>query len=173
MPGSVYGGGRLQLTGDGFLSGLGRVLRVAAPIAASFIPGAGALGALARAGSTAQRVAQVARVALPALAAAGAPSRGEALARSGQAIARVPSFPLPRFERDPRPMPPPIRTDARFRTEVIGRRRFRRMNPLNPKALRRATRRLAGFHSFAVATERELRKLAPMKRTAVGRKPCR
>jgi len=172
MPGSVYGGGRLQLTGDGFLSGLGRVLRVAAPIAASFIPGAGAIGALARAGSTAQRVAQVARVALPALA--GAASRGEAAARGGQAIARVPSFPLPRFERDPRPLPPPIRTDARFRTEVIGRRRFRRMNPLNPKALRRATRRLAGFHSFAVATERELRKLAPMKRTSsAGRKPCR
>jgi len=53
-----------------------------------------------------------------------------------------------------------------------GRRRYRHMNVLNAKALGRATRRLAGFHKFAQATETELRKLAPHKR-AVGRKKCR
>lgn len=52
------------------------------------------------------------------------------------------------------------------------RRRYRHMNVLNPKALGRATRRLAGFHKFATATETELRKLAPRSR-AVGRKKCR
>lgn len=55
-----------------------------------------------------------------------------------------------------------------------GPRRYRRMNPLNPKALKRATRRLAGFHTFAQNTEKELRKLAPQKRScAPRRKACR
>lgn len=54
------------------------------------------------------------------------------------------------------------------------RRPYRRMNPLNPKALKRATRRLAGFHTFATSTERELRKLAPVKRSCAPRKKsCR
>jgi len=40
-------------------------------------------------------------------------------------------------------------------------RRRRRMNPLNPKALRRATRRLASFNKMAKKTQAELAKLAP------------
>lgn len=37
----------------------------------------------------------------------------------------------------------------------------RRMNVLNPKALRRATRRLSGFNRMAKKTQKELAKLAP------------
>ncbi len=44
--------------------------------------------------------------------------------------------------------------------------RRRRMNPLNPKALRRATRRLSSFNKFAVKTQKELAKLAPPRRRA-------
>lgn len=43
-----------------------------------------------------------------------------------------------------------------------GRRR-RRINPLNPKALRRAVRRLAGFQTFAIVTQRALARLAPRR----------
>ncbi len=39
-----------------------------------------------------------------------------------------------------------------------------RMNPLNPRALVRATRRLASFNKFAKKTSRELAKLAPPRR---------
>jgi len=46
--------------------------------------------------------------------------------------------------------------------EVVQRRR-RRMNPLNPKALRRATRRLASFNKMAKKTQAELAKLAPAR----------
>lgn len=45
-------------------------------------------------------------------------------------------------------------------------RKRRRMNPLNPKALRRAVRRLAGFHVFATVTSRSLARLAPRRRAA-------
>jgi len=41
------------------------------------------------------------------------------------------------------------------------RARRRRMNPLNPKALRRATRRLSSFNKMAKKTQAELAKLAP------------
>lgn len=47
--------------------------------------------------------------------------------------------------------------------------RRRRMNPLNPKALRRATRRLSSFNKFAVKTQKELAKLAPPRRRAAPR----
>lgn len=47
--------------------------------------------------------------------------------------------------------------------------RRRRMNPLNPKALRRATRRLSSFNKFAVKTQKELAKLAPPRRRAPQR----
>lgn len=47
--------------------------------------------------------------------------------------------------------------------------RRRRMNPLNPKALRRATRRLSSFNKFAVKTQKELAKLAPPRRRAPPR----
>jgi len=46
--------------------------------------------------------------------------------------------------------------------EPVQRRR-RRMNPLNPKALRRATRRLASFNKMAKKTQSELAKLAPAR----------
>ncbi len=53
--------------------------------------------------------------------------------------------------------------------ELIRPRR-RRMNPLNPKALRRATRRLSSFNKMAKKTQSELAKLAPPRaRRAPGR----
>lgn len=49
----------------------------------------------------------------------------------------------------------------------------RRMNPLNPKALSRATRRLSGFTRRVKAVEKQLRKLAPpSRRRAPSRKNC-
>ena len=43
--------------------------------------------------------------------------------------------------------------------------RRRRMNPLNVKALRRSTRRLAGFQREAKKVEKQLRKIAPQRRS--------
>lgn len=47
---------------------------------------------------------------------------------------------------------------------TFGPARRRRMNPLNVKALRRSTRRLAGFNRISKQVEKELRKLAPPAR---------
>lgn len=47
-------------------------------------------------------------------------------------------------------------------------RRRRRMNPLNPKALRRATRRLTSFNKISKKTAAELAKLAPPRRRSSG-----
>ena len=47
--------------------------------------------------------------------------------------------------------------------EVIEKKR-RRMNVLNPKALSRSTRRLAGFNRRSKAVEKQLRKLCPPSR---------
>jgi len=48
---------------------------------------------------------------------------------------------------------------------VSGTKKRRRMNVLNVKALRRSTRRLAGFQREAKKVEKELRKLAPQSRS--------
>ena len=47
---------------------------------------------------------------------------------------------------------------------VGARKKCRRMDPLNVKALRRSTRRLAAFQREAKKVEKELRKLAPPAR---------
>ncbi len=47
---------------------------------------------------------------------------------------------------------------------LTGQKKRRRMNPLNVKALRRSTRRLAAFQREAKKVEKELRKLAPPAR---------
>lgn len=47
---------------------------------------------------------------------------------------------------------------------VVQGKKRRRMNPLNVKALRRSTRRLAAFQREAKKVEKELRKLAPPAR---------
>jgi len=54
--------------------------------------------------------------------------------------------------------------------EPVGRRR-RRMNPLNPRALSRATRRLASFNRRSKSVEKQLRKLVPAsrRRAPIGR----
>jgi len=50
-------------------------------------------------------------------------------------------------------------------TTATGMKKRRRMNVLNVKALRRSTRRLAGFQREAKKVEKELRKLAPQTRS--------
>jgi len=53
----------------------------------------------------------------------------------------------------------PLTIEQRVEAGLPARRR--RMNVLNPKALRRATRRLSGFNRMAKKTQKELAKLAP------------
>lgn len=48
--------------------------------------------------------------------------------------------------------------------ELVGRKPRRRMNVLNPRALSRSTRRLAGFQKRATKVEKVLRRLAPPSR---------
>lgn len=48
--------------------------------------------------------------------------------------------------------------------QVVARRKRRRMNPCNPKALNRAVRRLAMYHKQNKKIEVQLRKLAPRPR---------
>ena len=47
--------------------------------------------------------------------------------------------------------------------------RRRRMNPLNVKAVRRSTRRLAAFQREAKKVEKQLRKIAPQRRSSSRR----
>jgi len=49
---------------------------------------------------------------------------------------------------------------------LVTRRKYRRMNPCNPKALRRAVRRLSAYHKQNKKIEVQLRKLAPPRRAA-------
>jgi hypothetical protein len=48
--------------------------------------------------------------------------------------------------------------------QLLGKKPRRRMNVLNPRALSRATRRLAGFEKRSAKVEKVLRKLAPPAR---------
>ena len=48
--------------------------------------------------------------------------------------------------------------------EVVGPAKKKRMNVLNPRALSRATRRLAGFNRRSKSVEKQLRKLCPPSR---------
>lgn len=50
-------------------------------------------------------------------------------------------------------------------TIVLGAPKRRRMNPLNPKALSRSTRRLAAFTRRVRSVEKQLRKIAPRSRS--------
>lgn len=53
--------------------------------------------------------------------------------------------------------------------QLLGRKPRRRMNVLNPRALSRSTRRLAGFQKRASKVEKVLRRLAPpSRRRAIG-----
>ena len=84
---------------------------------------------------------------------------------------RLPPGPLPFLQQAPlpasvfpRPRPP---TGMPRPTRMPGDApRRRRMNPLNVKALRRSTRRLAGFQREAKKVEKQLRKIAPQRRSS-------
>jgi len=62
------------------------------------------------------------------------------------------------------------KTGQRQPGRVKGVAKRRRMNPLNVKALRRSTRRLASFQREAKKVEKELRKLAPPARRRSSRR---
>ena len=90
------------------------------------------------------------------------------------AARRLPPGPLPFLQQGPLPptafpMPRPPRGGARptRAPRMPGEpSRRRRMNPLNVKALRRSTRRLAGFQREAKKVEKQLRKIAPQRRSS-------
>ncbi len=139
----------------GFFSAIGGVLRRVGGVAAGLMPGGRAVTSLARIGSAAlARRGAVARgagamvrragavvVAHPVIsAAAGAGVIGAATTMR----ARAPSTRLATAEL--------------ARAQGFGRRRGRRMNPYNPKALRRAVRRA---HAFARMARHVLRFVSP------------
>lgn len=53
---------------------------------------------------------------------------------------------------------------------VMGQRKRPRMNPLNPKAVRRATRRLTSFSREVKKVEKALRRIAPATRRSAPRR---
>lgn len=108
---------------------------------AAFATGARAAGAAAAVGATA-----IARRIVPKLAAGGLP------AKAGKILAGGALFELGGFIFDA------------ITGENLGRKKIRRMNVLNPRALSRATRRLSGFNKRSRNVEKQLRKLAPPAR---------
>jgi len=66
----------------------------------------------------------------------------------------------------PRPVSPIPRGMAAAPRQPGQPGRRRRMNPLNVKALRRSTRRLAGFQREAKKVEKQLRKIAPQRKSS-------
>ena len=160
MPGSQFGGGRYRLAssnmGDPFWGALAGLAVKGVGKLVGKVVGKKALPIVKEIATT-TAIMQLPRVALPVLVGTGAAAAGIA-ARVGGAARRI--------------APLAIGTGvagvaAAGGAALLGgeRRRFRRMNPLNPKALKRATRRLAGFHVFATSTASELRKLAPRSST--------
>jgi len=88
-----------------------------------------------------------------------------------QRIPRLPPAPPrgPGGSRLPIPIPIPIPTGGIFQGE---RKKRRRMNPLNPKALRRALRRVDRFEDFVNKTA-SLTGLQLKKRATKRRRSCR
>ena len=74
----------------------------------------------------------------------------------------------PRVVIEPRSAAPGGRPFVSLAGAPVGRKR-RRMDPLNVKALRRATRRLAGFQREAKKVDAQLRKIAPKSRSRTPR----
>lgn len=151
--GDYYRGGRKvgdyyrgRSAGDPFwsalLKGIGTVAKAvigipaAAPTQAAAVSGSGSVGGLAT-------------------------MVGQSREQIGQAGARAVGALIP---RPPSPMRPaaaelvPMAPGSSATGVFGGHRRYRRMNPANPKALRRAVRRIAGFG-----------RLAASARTAVGK----
>ena len=141
-----YGRSRLTASaqlGDPFLGGIIRGIgRIA-----SFVPGPiGAIGG-AIAGIGARRGP-------PAFV---GPPRPTSLRQVRPPAVMFPAASLTGIRGAPAPRGPRMPGDAPRR---------RRMNPLNVKALRRSTRRLAGFQREAKKVEKQLRKIAPQRRSS-------
>jgi len=87
--------------------------------------------------------------------------------RPAPAPVAPPASMFPQFPSPIRGRPGSLRLPAgRPATRLPGEPgRRRRMNPLNVKALRRSTRRLAGFQREAKKVEKQLRKIAPQRRS--------
>ncbi len=141
-----YGQSRLtaaQQLGDPFLGGLikgiGRVAGGVLGVAGGLLPGP--IGGIARGLGT---LLVPKRRPPPALQVLQQPRGG------------IPGFPV--SAAPPRPA-------GKARMPGVAPRR-RRMNPLNVKALRRSTRRLAGFQREAKKVEKQLRKIAPQRRSS-------
>lgn len=183
MPGSNLPISRYALVGDGLLATVGRI----GSSAAGFLPGGGAVAGITRlaiaksggAGLVARKGGQSARPpgditvmdrirgAIPNISPATARRAGLTLAGvAGAGAAALAGAPMLGAlagraaglfgAAAPAGMHPAQAAAMGFRS------RRRRMNTLNPHALRRATRRLAGFHHFARTTEAALRHLAPV-----------
>lgn len=190
MPGSYVMGSRYALVGDpGIFSVLGKV----AKLGAGLIPGVGglvsrALGGIGQGGVRKILPAQIAKLTTPMLAppivqsiprqlliGAGSTAAASAgLSVVGSAVRGVATRTnVGRLAAAGAGVAGAAGVASMFMPGA--RRRFRHMNVLNPKALKRATRRLSGFHHFAVSTESELRKLAPRSTRACKprAKPCR
>jgi len=93
----------------------------------------------------------------------GAPQQRRALRVGRQPGVRMQQFAgggAPRRGVTPRPRT--VRVDEDTGEEMP---RARRMNPLNPRALSRATRRLASFTRRVRSVEKQLRKIAPRTRS--------
>lgn len=187
MPGSLVAASRYTLIGDGIFSKLSNL--------AGFIPGGSAVAGITRLALSrgprlpgAKSPGDYFREAIPninprtarnvSLGIAGAAGFGAAgLGAAGlgaltrTALSRGPATGLAARMGGSGAMSN-IATALRGTTRMTsfgGGRRHRRMNTLNPKALRRATRRLAGFHHFAISTEKELRRLAPAHHAPAAR----
>lgn len=181
MPGNFVSVSRYHLVGDGLLGRIGSL----ASAAAGFVPGGGTVAKIAKLALRprlpgARTKMDILRETIPNIspmtarnvslgiagaAAAGAAGLAAAPGIAGltrQAIARGGVTGLgAKLGGAAGPSLPGLVMPSVFGGAMMARR-HRRMNTLNPKALRRATRRLAGFHHFAIATEKELRRLAPV-----------
>jgi len=143
-----YGRSRLtaaQQMGDPFLGG---IIRGIGRVAGGFISG-GPLGAVGG---------------LVGALRGGPPTQIQA--RRLPPAAMFPQFQQQPVSRRGSPRLPAGRPASRLPGDAPRRRR---MNPLNVKALRRSTRRLAGFQREAKKVEKQLRKIAPQRRSSSRR----
>lgn len=147
---------RTQLIGDPGLFGfLGGIARKGLGIAGSILPGPAGVAARAAGGLLGGRKARRAAKVFP----------------GGLVVQRQAAFGAPTRRRGPAQQLPGAQT-KRGKAALAAARaasgipKRRTMNVNNPKALRRATRRLSSWNKQKVRIEKELRKLAPPRRSS-------
>ena len=140
----------------GFFSALGGILRRVGPAVAGLMPGGGAVTALAKIGTTALARRGVTRAAAGALA-----RRAGAAVVAHPVISAAAGAGVIGAAATIRARAPSTRMASAMQRAygpAGGGRRHRRMNPYNPKALRRAVRRA---HAFARMARHVLRFVSP------------